>query len=337
MRINLKYVIRDELDRKDKSEIDLLHFVTPSQERLQVLVVEGNLCLPGLRERLPKAEIHAVTEDEDAPECSDYQALDIRWELLDYHTTVLPYEKEQFDYLLGARCLETADNPQDIAAGFNRYIKETGFFLTSFLNIRYWKILEDLQQGHFYYFCHHMFTRPEMERLLFASFYKSAMFTPVHTPAPPELLESLLNAGFENRRDDLEAELWLVKAARSTPEIAALKSLYTGEIRRQLAVLLRRLEYGIEPHHNLAALWGLCRQENIFPAYLAEFMKETIMHREALLEVLVADGDAQGMEAEMDELLDTLKENSPRDGEMLDRIAAGRRSAGPQPSGKEEV
>lgn len=323
------YEIRDQKDARDISELELLNFVPPSGEPLRVVTIESNACLPGLRERLPQAAIFVVTEDEDAPEMAVYAGLDVHWELLDYRETPLPYERQSFDYIIAARCLEMAVNPQDIAAGLGTFLKATGFLLTSFLNVRCWQVLQEMMTGHFYYFCRHMFAKPDMETLLYASFYKDAIFAPMRKPAPEGFVSLLEEAGFENRRDDLETEVWLVKAARSTPEIAALKTLYTPAVRRELAKLLHRIEYDVERQRSLTALWALCDREMIFPAYLAEFLQEIVIHREALLDVLAAAADADGRDAAMDELLQTLAEDAVKDEDtkLLGRVAGRRNHA----------
>jgi len=315
---------------RDASEIPLLHFIPPCSGPLRILTVDSNACLLELRQKLPGAAIFAVTEDIDAPSCETYQGLDIQWTILDYRETPLPYEKGSLDYILAARGLETTVNPQDIAAGFGTFLKDTGFLLTSFLNVRCWRILQEMMEGHFYYCCRHMFAKPEMEKLLYASFYKDAVFSPLRSSAPEGLLSNLEAAGFDNRRQDLETEIWLVKAARSTPEIAALKSLYTAPVRRTLSRLLHRIEYAVEPEANIARLWALCDQELIFPAYLAEFLRETVMHQEALLTALVPAGDGAGRESAMTEMLDTLLADSVTEQEttLLQRIIRRRSYAG---------
>lgn len=317
---------------RDASEIPLLHFIPACSGPLRVLTVDSNACLPQLRQKLPGAVILAVTEDQDAPENENYQGLDIQWTMLDYRETPLPYEKGSLDYIVAARGLETTVNPQDIAAGLGTFLKDTGFLLTSFLNVRCWRILQEMMEGHFYYCCRHMFAKSEMEKLLYASFYKDAIFSPLRSPAPTELLSALETAGFENRRQDLETEVWLVKAARSTPEIAALKSLYTASVRRELSRLLHRIEYAVEPAANMARLWTLCDQAMIFPAYLAEFLRETVMHQEALLTELVSAGDAAGRGPAMTEMLDTLLTDAVTEQEtaLLQRIIRRRSHAGGQ-------
>lgn len=278
----------------------LLHFLTPTEERLKVLVVESCLYLPELRNMMPRAELYAVTADSDIAELPEYAGLDVCWNILEFREEPLPYPKEYFDYIIAERCLENAANPQDIAAGFGTYIKQTGWFLTTFLNVRHWKIITELMEGHFYHICTHIFSKAEMMKLLFASFYKDMVFSGRHRYAPEGLIKQLEDCGFENYHDDLETEIWMVKAARSMPEIATLKSCYTPQIRRKLVTLLRRIEFDICRPENVAALWELCDTQQIFPVYLADFIHETVMHRRILYQVLY-QSDASRMRELLDE------------------------------------
>ena len=287
----------------EKSEVldigGLLQFLPESMENLRVLVVESCLYLPELRRRMPRAELYAVVADADIAAMPEYAGLDVSWRILDYHETPLPYEKEFFDYILSERCLELAANPQDIAAGFGTYIKQTGFLLTSFQNIRHWKVLRDLMEGHFYAVVSRWFAKPEMVKLLYASFYKDAVFRPQRSPAPKELLQKLTACGFDNSFHDIDTEVWLVKAARSTPEISMLKSFFTPEIRRQLVTILRRMEYGIDVEANCQRFWRLYREAGLFPDYLAEFIWETIVHRRNVFAALQASAPDTALLAEI--------------------------------------
>jgi len=277
----------------------LLQFLPESMEKLRVLVVESCLYLPELRRRMPRAELYAVVADADIAAMSEYAGLDVSWQILDYHETPLPYEKEFFDYILSERCLELAANPQDIAAGFGTYIKQTGFLLTSFQNIRHWKVLRDLMEGHFYAVVSRWFAKPEMVKLLYASFYKDAVFRPQRSPAPKELLQKLIACGFDNSFHDIDTEVWLVKAARSTPEISMLKSFFTPEIRRQLVTFLRRIEYDIDVEMNCQRFWQLYKEAGLFPDYLAEFIWETIVHRRNVFAALQASAPDTALLAEI--------------------------------------
>ena len=240
----------------------------------RILIVESGEYISEIRRRFPTAEIYFVTADEDF--------VDARAKVfvLDYREERLPFERKFFDAIIGVV------NPQDIAAGFSTYLKETGVWLTSFRNIRHWKILEKLMRGRFGGIVSRFYTRLEFERLLYASFYKDVKFSPVVKKAPPELLEKLLACGFENLAGDLEVEIWQVRAARSVPELSLLKSLYTPEIRAELSRLLRRIEYGVDLAASVEKFWALYDAAGFFADYVAEFIVAVVIHRERFFENL---------------------------------------------------
>ena len=246
----------------------------------RILIVESGEYISEIRRRFPAAEIYFVTVDEDF--------VDARAKVfvLDYREERLPFEREFFDAIIGDLTLEVVTNPQDIAAGFSTYLKETGVWLTSFRNIRHWKILEKLMRGRFGGIVSRFYTRLEFERLLYASFYKDVKFSPVVKKAPPELLEKLLACGFENLAGDLETEIWQVRAARSVPELSLLKSLYTPEIRAELSRLLRRIEYGVDLAASVEKFWALYDAAGFFADYVAEFIVAVVIHRERFFENL---------------------------------------------------
>lgn len=276
-------------EREELLEYDggLLRFLRPTQVALSVLVVESLSYLPKLREMLPKAALFAVTAEPERAEVALLQDLDVSWSFLDYREVALPFAHGSFDYIISDRCLETAGNPQDIAAGFGLYLQPTGYFLTSFLNVRHWSVLEDLRKGHFYAIVRRIFARLEIETLMAASFYKEVSFLPVLFEASQEVLARWESVEFENQRRDLDVKFWLCCARRTADEIAPLKECFTPAVRRRLVTLLRRLEYGIETTENAASFWQLYRTEGIFPEYLFDFAEQTIVHLASLFKTLL--------------------------------------------------
>ena len=227
----------------EKIKAELLSFLKGSELPLSILVVESVGYLPALRRLFPRAALYAVTAN-GQPEGPEYAGLSVHWTALDYLAAPLPFAPETFDYIISDLLLEQAGNPQDIAAGFSRYIKQTGALLTSFRNIRHWSVLEELRDGHYYRVCARLFAKPEFEKLLYASYYKAVRMRAQRRAAPPEVMARLRAAAFENTHDDLETEFWLVYAARSMPELSLLKSFYTQAQRETLSRLLHRIEYG---------------------------------------------------------------------------------------------
>ena len=263
--------------------MDLLHFLTETEAPLKVLVIESAEYLPRLRKLLPKAEICVVTGDDYESLREEYRGLNVKWLVMDYEAERLPYERYYFDYIIAERYLEMLTNPRDITAGLGDYLKSTGFLLTSFLNIRFWKIIEELKSGHFYNFMARPLAKPEVVRVLGVSLYKDIVFVADKTPAPKGVIEQLMAEGYDNFSDDLETELWLLKAGRSTAEVENLKTLFTSEVRKELSRLLRRIEFDIEREKSLENLRELCQRENIFPEYLDDFITSISTKPERLL------------------------------------------------------
>ena len=240
----------------------------------KILIVESGEYISILREMYPDAEIFFVTTDEDF---FDERAKTL---ILNYREEILPFDEDFFDLIIGDLTLEVVVNPQDIAAGFSRYIKQTGIFITSFSNIRHWKILEKLMRGWFNGIVSRYYTRDNFERLMMASFYKDVKFVPIIKKSPPELLAKLIECGFENYGDDLEVEIWQVRAARSMPELSLLKSMYTPEFRADFARIIHRIEYDIEISDSVKEFWRLYDKVGMFEDYAAEFINMTVIHKE---------------------------------------------------------
>lgn len=250
----------------------LLEMVNGDDFFKKILVVESFSYIEPLRERFPAAEIYFVTSDEDlSAENAIY---------MDYREERLPFAEEFFDLIIGDLTLEVVTNPQDIAAGFSRYLKQTGCWLTSFRNIRHWKVIEKLMRGVFGGIVSRMYTRTEFERLLYASFYKEVKISPLKRKSPPELLERLIKAGFDNFDDDLEAEFWLVRANRSMAELALIKSMFSAELRAELARILHRIEYDIDLEASVEKFWAIYDAEGLFIEYAANFIRSAVIHRE---------------------------------------------------------
>ncbi len=258
--------------------------ITPSLTNLiyaddffqRVLIVESSAYIEELKAQFPAAEIFFVTADEDDVEKFSAQVKTFK---LDYREERLPFDAEFFDAIIGDLTLEVVVNPQDIAAGFSTYIKQTGVWLTSFRNLRHWKILQQLMHGHYGGIVSRLYTRADFERLLYASFYKEVKFSPLIKKAPSEMLDRLLECGFENFGGDLETEFWLVRAARSMTELSLLKSMYTPELRANLSRLLHRIEYDIEPAESVQKFWELYDVSGMFIDYVAAFIEEVVIHR----------------------------------------------------------
>ena len=296
----------------EKIKPELLQFLQPGELPLNILVVESLVYLPKLRQMFPCAQIYAVTADADA--MLDYPDFGVEFTELNYLDAPLPYPREFFDYIISDLTLEQAGHPQDIAAGFSRFLKETGSFLTSFRNIRHWSQLLDLLDGHYYNVVARLFARQEFERLLYASYYKMVFMEPQKRSADEQTLQKLLAAGFDNEGDDLNTEFYLVRADRSMPEMALLKSMYTKEQRRQLSTYLHRLEYGVEPEKNCREFWAFYRDTGLFADYTAAFIKQAVFHPVRFYRQLMAETVAE--QAEIGLLLQGAMQNATTEEEV---------------------
>ena len=291
---------------------ELHTFLKPTTTPLRILVVESLSYLPQLRQMFPHAALYAVTADPDRRDEIDLDG--IYWQILDYLQVPLPYTRGYFDYILADLALEQSENPQDIAAGFSMFLRETGSLLTSFRNIRHWSVLQNLMEGHYYNVVSRLFARPEFESLLYASFYKNVYFRMQQRTAPKELLDRLLAAGFANRQGDLETEFYLIRADRSMPELSLLKSMYTSAERAQLARLIHRVEYGVAAADAVHRLWEMADRLGVFPDYLAAFSRETVMHTTPFYQRLVEETPER-----IDFIADMLKSNHDESVDPSDR------------------
>ena len=268
----------------EKIRPDLLAFLKPNAAPLRILVVESLSYLHELHKMFPQAELYAVAAEPDEAELDAPQG--VHWQVLDYRAVPLPYSRNFFDYIISDLTFEQVDNPQDIAAGFSMFLKETGALLTSFRNIRHWSVLQNLMEGHYYNIVSRLYARPEFENLLYASFYKSVRVRQQQREAPDGLIERLIAAGFENECNDLETEFYLVRADRSMPELSLLKSMYTLAEREQMVRLIHRIEYDVECSTSVSSLWEIVDWLGVFPAYLASLARETVVHTESFYRCL---------------------------------------------------
>lgn len=276
----------------EKIRPELLSFLTASELPLRILVVESLGYLPELRAMFPEASLYAAAADADRFERPEFSGLGVQFLELNYLAEPLPFGPEFFDYIISDLTLEQAGNPQDIAAGFSHFLKQTGAFLTSFRNIRHWSVVQELMDGHYYQVVARLFAKPEFEKLLYASYYKDVRVRPQRRAAPEGVVEHLVAAGFDNLHDDLETEYWLVFAARSMPELSLLKSFYTAEQRKELARLLHRIEYDVDLTAQTVAFWAFYARVGLFPDYAANFVKEACFHPERFYRHLFAPSDA---------------------------------------------
>ena len=283
---------------KDGAEEGLLCFVPEGPSPLRVLTVESSLYLPGIREKLPNAELYAMTKYEDVSEY--YPDERINWCIRDFQDeSPYPYEKNFFNIIIVEGVLEISPDPYKVLSRLNQLLAYDGKFLTCYTNVRYHKVLENLRNGHFYAKGRHLYAKPEVVRLMSESLFKEVSFVPGRRDADEvdiKAAEEWRDFGFDDYSQDLITEIWLVSAERFKASTAALKSCFTPETRQQLVNILRRVEYGIDEEQNLDALWKLCTEQGIFPEYLADFMAEVIFHKKEILAKIKTAAECRGLE-----------------------------------------
>ena len=277
---------------------DLLDFMAEGPLPLRILTLESSFYLPRLRQRFPNGELYAMTSYGEVPDFPENKGLDIHWRIGDYREEGLSfYEKDFFDVILGESCLEYLWNSYDTLMDISRRLKDTGHFLGSFQNVRYWRILEDLRQGRFPVRERHLYAKDEVVKMLNDAIFKEIVFSPfLRFPQEQEEAEVFSRMGFDDFNGDLITKSWMFKASRSTAAVAALKELYTKEMRGELARLLHRIEYEVEQEKNLAALWELCAREMVFPEYLRDFVHEISVHEARVCRILAESARAQSMD-----------------------------------------
>ena len=260
----------------------LLKFIAPNVSDINVLVIESLDYLRELRELLPVAKILVLTEFNEAK--SEFSDLNFDWIFADYKKFNFNIDEKIFDIILSADCLTFAYEPYKTIFGINRWLKETGFLVTQFESIRYIGVLESLRQGYYPERERRLYAKTEIVRLLNDALFKEISFS------PGEMIdyniEDWLKFGFDNYNKELLTKNWIVKASRSTAEVANLKQFYTPEIRKELSKLLHRIEYDIDREENIARLHKFCEKHMIFEDYLIDFIDQVVVHREVMTSVL---------------------------------------------------
>ena len=275
---------------------DLMDFLAEGPLPLRMLALESSFYLPRLRRRFPNAELYAMTSCEEVPELVERDGLEVQWTLGDYRREGLPYPQGFFDFILGEACLEYLWESYDSLMAVSRCLKDTGHFLGSFRNIRYWRVLESLREGSFPVRDSHLYAKDEVVKMLNDAIFKEISFSPLlRFPEERGEAEAFSRMGFDDFNGDLITKAWMFKASRSTASVAALKELYTGDVRKRLARLVHRIEYGVEEAESLEALWALCDREMIFPEYLADFVHEVAIHENRVRRILQGSAKTRGL------------------------------------------
>ncbi|MBQ3451942.1 MAG: methyltransferase [Selenomonadaceae bacterium] len=252
---------------------EILNFVPPNFLPVPVLVIESAELLKGLREILPAAQIAFMTA-ELSPAIKNL-CDKCRADLVDE----LPIAPKVFELIIDRQVLTTGENFYSTLRKFNYLLKDSGFLLTQFYNVRFAGILERLRRGKFFNNEQRLWAKADVVKLLDDALYKEIRFMPGERGNfSATEWESF---GFDNFNDDLTTKIWLVKACKCTAEVAALKEIFTPEVRADLSRLLHRIEYDIDAEENFRRLMELCDRTGIFDDYLSDFINQVVVHAEA--------------------------------------------------------
>lgn len=243
----------------DMERRGLLQFVSPNFLPVKVLLIDSEKFLSDLKEILPAAQIFTLNEPN----------------LIEK----LPREPKIFELIIAKDVLTVGEDFYPKLLALNHLLTDSGMLLTQFYNVRFVKVLENLRRGRFSSNERRFWAKSDVVRLLDDAIYKEIHFLPVES-------ENLSAAewetfGFDNFSDDLTTKIWLVKACKCTAEVAALKDIFTTEVRADLSRLLHRIEYDIDVEENFLRLMELCDREGIFDEYLSDFINQTVVHASA--------------------------------------------------------
>ena len=260
----------------DDARRELLKFVPPNFLPITVLVIESEKILPGLRKILPAAKIALMTAEPSTAIkkiCNECRA-DLIVEL--------PTAPKIFELIIAPQVLTVGENFYAMLLTLNHLLKDSGALLTEFFNVRFVGVLESLRCGRFSNNERRLWAKADVVKLLDDAIYKEIHFLPgaqENSIRNEELgIRNWIDFGFENFSDDLTTKIWLVKACKCTAEVAALKDLFTPEVRAELSRILHRIEYGIDVEENFRRLMKLCDREGIFDEYLTDFIEQVVVH-----------------------------------------------------------
>ena len=251
----------------------ILNFVPPNFLPIPVLLIESAELLEGLRKILPAAQIAFMTPEPSSKIkklCEKFRA-----DLIDE----LPTAPKIFEIIIAEDFLTTGENFYSTLLAFNHLLKDSGFLLTEFFNVRFFGVLENLRRGRFSNNEQRLWAKADVVKLLDDAIYKEIHFLP--GARENFSAEEWENFGFENFNEDLTTKIWLVKACKCTVEVAALKEIFTPEVRADLSRLLHRIEYELDVEENFSRLMNLCDREGIFDEYLSDFINQVVVHESA--------------------------------------------------------
>lgn len=264
--------------------MDLTEFLPGGPLDINILTIESSLYLPHLSKNYPNASLFAVTDYEEVINYEKYKNLNVNW-VLEKDIKIFPQKK--FDIIVAESILTYSQNSYDDLMNISRALKDTGYFLSCFKNIRFAPVITEIKEGRFPFRNEKLYAKDEVVKMLNDAIFKEIFFAPMEVDLNAEdTAQNFVQAGFQNFNNDLLTKTWMFKASVSTSAAIALKELYTADVRKNLAKLLHRIEYDVEREKNIAALMELTEKEGIFPDYLLGFIEEICVHKENMLKIL---------------------------------------------------
>ena len=258
----------------------LMQFVPPNfSADATALVIDAEKYLSPLRELMPAAKIALLTSAQSHKAAELCRRLKVDLMEGDYLRGALPSEPKVFDVIIAEDCLSYSLDTYITLLELNHLLKDSGFLLTQFFNVRFIGVLESLRRGQFPTQEKKFWAKWDVVKLLDGAVYREVHFLPGEQ-IKNSAADAWLNFGFENFSDDLLTKIWLVQACKSTAEVAALKEFYTEDVRAELSRLIHRIEYDIDVEENISRLKNLCQRENIFADYLNDFVAQVTTHEE---------------------------------------------------------
>ncbi len=262
----------------------LLNFVSPNpSSSAAALVIESEKYLRGLRELMPAARIKFLTTEKSKKIFDLCDELKIDLLIGDYTRDGLSGEPKIFDVILAEDCFTFAPDCWRTLLEINHLLKDSGYVVMKFFNVRFIGLLELLREGKFPTNEKNFRAKWDVVKILNDAIYKEVSFAPGERFTEKDFpqIKNWIAFGFDNFSEDLLTRTWLVQARKCESEVAALKEVYTEEIRARLARLIHRVEYKIDPEENFRTLMKFCKDEKIFDEYLSDFIRQIVVHKDA--------------------------------------------------------
>lgn len=257
---------------QSKNSNGLLKLLDSTDDKVTILVIESVNYINVIRSVMPNSEITVVVNDDTLIDNRLYEDLGVNWICADYLFKILPIKPESIDIIIGDDLFLKSNNPLNTARYFASYLSETGYLVTSFTNALYWQIVKGMMEGHFYHSFDRIFTPIDFADMLGKASFKDVVFMPELncTDTDSEFVNQLVSAGFNNNFDTLSVQNWCVRAAKFKADEMAFRRRYGKKMRLKLIKRLRRIEYGIQPLDNTAAIFNIMDKEALQPSFIAK-------------------------------------------------------------------